>query len=161
MERRILDFVYQPLKDAEGRLHGIFVEGIDVTEHGLTEERLRVSQEAGEVGTFEWYPSTGKLVVSDAYRRIWGFGPDIDVIADLLVSRVDSSHQHPAGPNRIDSDSNPLRYSEYLITRAGNGERRWIARRGEAEPSNAAGERRYLGVAFDITERKRTEENLR
>ena len=161
MERRILDFVYQPLKDANGRIHGIFVEGIDVTEHALTEERLRVAQEAGGVGTFEWYPSTGKLVVSDAYRRIWGFAPDVEVTADLLVSRLDPSHLHLAGPNRIGSDANPLRYSEYLITRADNGEQRWIARRGESVPSTIAGERRYLGVALDITERKRTEESLR
>jgi signal transduction histidine kinase len=91
----------------------------------------RVAQEAGAIGTFEWYPSTGKLAVSDAYRRIWGFAPDVEVTAELLLSRVDT------------------------------GERRWIARRGEAVPSTIAGERRYLGVAFDITERKRTEENLR
>ena len=161
MERRILDFVYQPLKDADGRIHGIFVEGVDVTEHALTEERLRVAQEAGGIGTFEWYPSTGKLVVSDAYRRIWGFAPDIEITADLLLSRVDPSFLHLAGPNRIGSESNPLRYSEFLITRIDNGERRWIARRGEAVPSTIAGERRYLGVALDITERKRTEENLR
>ena len=161
MERRILDFVYQPLKDASGHIYGIFVEGVDVTEHALTEERLRVAQEAGGVGTFEWYPSTGKLVVSDAYRRIWGFAPDVDITADLLVSRVDPSHRHLAGPNRIGSESNPLRYSEFPITRADNGERRWLARRGEAVASTIAGERRYLGVAFDITERKRTEENLR
>jgi signal transduction histidine kinase/DNA-binding response OmpR family regulator len=160
-ERRILDFVYQPLKDAGGRTRSIFVEGIDVTDHALTEERLRVAQEAGEIGTFEWFPSTGKLVVSDAYRRIWGFTPDIEVTADLLLSRVDPSCLHLAGPNRIASEANPLRYSEYLIRRADTGEQRWIARRGQAVPSTIAGERRYLGVAFDITERKRTEENLR
>lgn len=161
MERRILDFVYQPLKDESGQTHGIFVEGVDVTDHALIGERLRVAQEAGGVGTFEWYPSTGKLVVSDVYRRIWGFAPDVEVIADLLISRVDPACLHLAGPNRIGSESNPLRYSKYLITRADNDERRWIARRGEAVPSQVAGERRYLGVAFDITERKRTEENLR
>ena len=160
-ERRILDFVYQPLRDAHGRVHSIFVEGIDVTDHALTEERLRVAQEAGEIGTFEWYPSTGKVVVSDAYRRIWGFAPDTEITADLLVSRVDPAHRGLAGPNRIENESNPLGFSEFVITRADNGERRWIARRGQAVPSTIAGERRYLGVAFDITERKRTEDNLR
>jgi PAS domain S-box-containing protein len=161
MERRLLDFVYQPLKDASGRTHSIFVEGVDVTEHALTEERLRVAQEAGEIGTFEWYPATGKLVVSDAYRRIWGFAPDTEVTSDLLLSRVDPSCLHLAGPNRLGGEDNPLRYSEYMIRRLDTGERRWVARRGQAVPSKIAGERRYLGVAFDITERKRTEENLR
>ncbi|QOY94326.1 response regulator [Massilia sp. UMI-21] len=162
MERRIIDFVYQPLKDdVGGRTYGIFVEGVDVTDHALTEERLRVAQEAGEIGTFEWYPSTGKVVVSDAYRRIWGFAPDTEITADLLVSLVDPSYLHLAGPNRLGSESNPLGFSEFVIMRADTGERRWIARRGQAVPSTVAGERRYLGVAFDITERKRTEENLR
>ncbi len=160
MERRILDFVYQPLKDASGHTHGIFVEGVDVTDHALTEERLRVAQEAGEIGTFEWYPSTGKVVVSDAYRRIWGFAPDIEVTADLLLRHVDPSCHHLAGPNRLGTEANPLGYSEYLVTRADTGERRWVARRGQAVPSTIAGERRYLGVVFDITERKRIEENL-
>ncbi len=160
MERRMLDFVYQPLKDAQGRTCGIFVEGVDVTDHALTEERLRVAQEAGAIGTFEWYPSTGKLVVSDAYRRIWGFAPGVEVTASLLLSHVDPAYLHLAGPNRLGAEANPLRYSEYPITRADTGEQRWIARRGEAVPSKIAGERRYLGVAFDITERKRTEESL-
>lgn len=35
------------------------------------------------------------------------------------------------------------------------------SRSDEAVPSNIAGERRYLGVSFEITERKRAEENLR
>ena len=31
-EERFLDFVYQPMRDADGRVNGIFVEGVDVTE---------------------------------------------------------------------------------------------------------------------------------
>jgi len=159
-ERRILDFVYQPLKDADGRTYAIFVEGIDVTDHALTEERLRVAQEAGEIGTFEWYPNAGTLAVSDAYRRIWGFAPDIDITADLLVSHVHPADHHVTGPGRLASEDNPIGYAEYRITRADNGETRWIARRGQSVRSTVAGERRYLGVVFDITERKRIEEDL-
>jgi PAS domain S-box-containing protein len=32
LEDRLLDFIYQPVRDAAGRVTGIFVEGIDVTE---------------------------------------------------------------------------------------------------------------------------------
>ncbi|MEW6764044.1 MAG: response regulator [Pseudomonadota bacterium] len=160
-ERRILDFVYQPLKHADGQTYAIFVEGIDVTDHALTEERLRVAQEAGEIGTFEWFPNTGKMAVSDAYRRIWGFAPDTEITAELLVEHVHPEDRHLSGPRRLDNDDNPIGYNEYRIRRADTGEMRWIARRGQSMRSTVAGERRYLGVAFDITERKRTEENLR
>ncbi|MEO8384191.1 MAG: PAS domain S-box protein [Betaproteobacteria bacterium] len=33
LEERFVDFVYQPVKDADGEVTGIFVEGVDVTEH--------------------------------------------------------------------------------------------------------------------------------
>lgn len=79
---------------------------------------------AGEIGSFEWYPGTGKLVVSDACRRVWGLAPVVEVTADLLVSRIGPSHLHLVGPIRITSDTNPLRYVEYLITRADNSEQR-------------------------------------
>ena len=160
-ERRILDFVYQPLKHADGKTYAIFVEGIDVTDHALTEERLRVAQEAGEIGTFEWFPNTGTMTVSDAYRRIWGFAPDTEITAELLVEHVHPEDRHLSGPRRLVNDDNPIGYNEYRIRRADTGETRWIARRGQSMSSRVAGERRYLGVAFDITERKRTEENLR
>ncbi len=52
-EHRILNFVYQPMRDAEGRVNGIFVEGVDVTEmhHALaasqeSEARFRTLAEA-------------------------------------------------------------------------------------------------------------------
>ncbi len=41
---RYLDFVFQPITDAEGHVTGIFVEGHDVTERTLTESALRASE---------------------------------------------------------------------------------------------------------------------
>ena len=43
-EERVLDFVFQPVTDGEGRITGIFVEGSDVTERVQAEERLRESE---------------------------------------------------------------------------------------------------------------------
>ena len=41
---RFLDFVFQPITDAEGHVTGVFVEGHDVTERTLTESALRASE---------------------------------------------------------------------------------------------------------------------
>lgn len=41
---RYLDFIYQPLKDPQGQVFGIFVEGADVTERILAEAALRESE---------------------------------------------------------------------------------------------------------------------
>jgi len=41
---RFVDFVFQPLKNGDGRMTGIFVEGSDVTDRTLGETALRVSE---------------------------------------------------------------------------------------------------------------------
>ncbi len=41
---RYLDFVYQPIRDADGVITGVLSEGADVTESRLTQERLRDSE---------------------------------------------------------------------------------------------------------------------
>jgi PAS domain S-box-containing protein len=44
LEQRFVDFVYQPIREADGQVTGIFVEGFDVTEAKRAEEALRESQ---------------------------------------------------------------------------------------------------------------------
>jgi PAS domain S-box-containing protein len=44
-EQRIVDWVYQPLRDAAGQVNGIFVEGIDVTTSHAQAHVLRESEE--------------------------------------------------------------------------------------------------------------------
>jgi signal transduction histidine kinase/DNA-binding response OmpR family regulator len=161
VEPRVLDFVFQPLRDPQEKIYGIFVEGIDVTAHALAEERLRVAQEAGEIGTFEWYPDREELIVSDTYRRLWGLAPDTPVTARMLVSMVEPDYRQLSGPERLGHSANPLEYAEFPITRADTGERRWVARKGQAVVGLPEEGPRYLGVVYDITDRRQAEQALR
>ena len=43
LERRYLDFIYQPIRDAAGEVVGIFVEGSDVTVRKQVEDELRAA----------------------------------------------------------------------------------------------------------------------
>jgi len=44
-EERLLDFVFQPVTDADGNVGGIFVEGYDVTERAEAEQALRENEQ--------------------------------------------------------------------------------------------------------------------
>ncbi|MFC5420047.1 PAS domain-containing protein [Bosea eneae] len=51
-QERFLDFVYQPLRDSDGKVNAIFIEGADVTERTLA-ERARRESEALYRGLFD------------------------------------------------------------------------------------------------------------
>jgi PAS domain S-box-containing protein len=159
LEERILDFVYQPIRGRDGAVACIFVEGVDTTEQHRAAEQLRIAQEAGGIGAFEWFPETGRLDVSDEYRRIWGLSPDVEITSELLIALVEPEDRHRTGATRL-SEENPLSYAEYRIRRPDSGELRWIARRGEVIAADPRAPRRYVGVAWDVTEQKRIEREL-
>ena len=158
--QRQIDFVYQPIKDDEGTVTGILVEGIDVTERMEGEERLRLAQQAGGIGTFEWFPETGAMLVSPTFRRLWGIADEEEVTERLLVSLVDARDHGKVGPSKLDVAPNPLEYVEYRIRRPADGALRWIARQGEVVAGRVPGQRRYVGVSFDVTERRQIEDEL-
>ncbi|MDP2011931.1 MAG: PAS domain S-box protein [Phenylobacterium sp.] len=160
-EEVFLDLDYSPVLDESGEPAGVLAIVFDITERVRADERLQIAQRAGRVGAFEWYPETGRLDVSDEYRRIWGFGPEVEVTQDLLVSLVDASDRGVTGPARLVGGGNPLEYSEYRITRPDTGEVRWLGRRGEVLPAEADRPPRYIGVSFDITDMKLAEAALR
>ena len=150
---------YSPVIGADGRPAGVLAVVTETTEALRTEQRLRLAQESGGIGAFEWYPDTGRMVVSKEFRKIWGFAPDAVVTDRLLLEQVEPQDRAATGPARREQ-ANPLEYAEYRIRRADNGELRWLARRGEVVLT-PGGQRRFLGVSIDITERKQAEEALR
>ncbi|NNM72827.1 hybrid sensor histidine kinase/response regulator [Enterovirga aerilata] len=63
-EERLLDFVYQPIKDTEGKVTGIFVEGTDVTDRVRAIEAQRESD------------ARLKAIVDSVDQMIWSTRPD-------------------------------------------------------------------------------------
>ncbi|WP_099050843.1 response regulator [Pararhizobium polonicum] len=149
-----------PVPDDDGIPAGVLAIVVDTTLRVRTEQRLRIAQEAGGIGTFEWYPETGMLDVSDEYRRIWGLAADVVVTDRLLVDLLHPDDRTASGPAKL-GQNNPLDYVEYRRVDAATGDIRWIARRGEVVSSPESGQRRFIGVAFDITDRKCAEAAIR
>jgi PAS domain S-box-containing protein len=126
-----------------------------------SEERLRIAQAAGGVGTFEYVPEGERMLVSPEFCRLWG----VDVVEEAPLGyfmslihpndrgRVDSTHDE-----RAENVSDPI---EYRIVRPDTGETRWLARRGEPMVDPATGRLRWYGVVYDISDRKAAEEALR
>jgi PAS domain S-box-containing protein len=74
-ETRFLDFVYQPIKDASGKVTSIFVEGSDMTDRRATEGALRAS----EASLRELNLELERRIVERAQARglTWQLSPDL------------------------------------------------------------------------------------
>ncbi|MUZ62594.1 PAS domain S-box protein [Agrobacterium vitis] len=154
-----LNLDFSPILDAAGIPAGVLAILKDTTERVRVEQRLEIAQQAGGVGTFEWFPETGELHVSQEYRKVWGLDPKIRVTDDLLISLLHPDDRAFSGPERL-GQSNPLDYAEYRRIDPKTGNTRWIARRGQVISSERSGRRRFVGIAFDITDRKQAEVTL-
>jgi PAS domain S-box-containing protein len=147
--------VSQP--EVEGHGHG----GAAEAALRASEERLRIAQAAGGVGTFEYIPEGERMLVSPEFCRIWG----VEIVEEAPIGffmalihpddhdRVNATHDEGA-----ETGLDPI---EYRIVRPDTGEIRWLARRGEPIRDPATGLVRWYGVVFDITDRKTAEESLK
>jgi PAS domain S-box-containing protein len=149
-----LTLAFSPALDATGQPAGGLGLVMDTTARNLADERLRIAQEAGRFGTFEWYPETHHLIVSSVYRQIYGLTPDEPVTDQKLLRLLPEEDRALSGNVRYGQPGNPLAYAEYRIHHARTGTLRWIARRGEIMDGGQGTPQRYIGVAWDITEKK-------
>jgi PAS domain S-box-containing protein len=152
-----LDLDYSPVVGADGKPLGVLAVVRETTAQVQAEQRRRIAQRSGGVGTFEWFPDTGALEVSDEYRQILGLPAQVEVTGDMLDSVVHPDDRARAALTRsCASDAPP--YVEFRRIDAVTGSVRWIARRGEVITRGGESRRSFLGVAYDITERKQIEQ---
>src|ERR687888_749442 len=124
-----------------------------------SEERRSLALAAGQMGSWEWDPVSGRFVWDDGQYRIFGVDPaTFDLTADnvrALIHPEDWKHLQdaikPAVPNA------PSFQSEFRVCRP-NGDLRWCI--GTAVASGDATDNvvRINGVAVGITHRKQAEE---
>src|SRR3989440_6719252 len=124
-----------------------------------SEERRSLALAAGQMGSWEWDPVSGRFVWDDGQYRIFGVDPaTFDLTADnvrVLVHPEDWKHLKdaikPAAPNA------PSFQSEFRVCRP-NGELRWCIGTAVASVDATDNVVRISGVTVDITDRKEAEE---
>ncbi|PXA93036.1 PAS domain S-box protein [Nostoc sp. 3335mG] len=172
-ETRILDFVYQPIKDAGGVTRSIFVQATDVTDRALAEQALRQSQERLQlaldaplgIGTWDIDIPNDRVSGDERFARLFG------VPAERLAEGRGAMENFYAF---LDPEDRPrvreaIRMSieegapysiEYRIRR-GDGSHRWINAQGRCRYDEDGLPTRFSGLSFDVTERRNAEDAAR
>ncbi|QJU59371.1 PAS domain-containing protein [Sphingomonas sp. AP4-R1] len=131
---------------------------VDVTDRKRTEERLRIAQTAGGVGTFEYSDGFATVAVSDEFCRLLGLHPT-PVLPVQTVNGVLVAGEAPLISGGALPDAQVALDAEFRILRADDGAERWIARRGEVVREGSG--YRLIGVIYDVTRSKEQEAQLR
>lgn len=127
-----------------------------------SQERLQLATEAADIGTFDFFPSTGELQFSDRSRELFGIPPDMNVTYETYLAGVHPDDRHivhetvarvrqPGGSGRFE-----IEYRTIGILLADRRER-WVAERGQALLDSAGQITRFIGTMLDITDRKNAE----
>ena len=154
-------------RDAEGNSTHQFAVLNDVTEHKKadealreTEEWLKLAQDAGRIGTYDWdiEKATGKC--SAQYFRLFGMDPSPSVSLEEFIERI-----HEDDLKRVEEKvANSLEHgapdaADYRV-RWPDGSTHWISDRAKLVKSDEGRPVRFLGAITDFTERKRLEKEL-
>jgi PAS domain S-box-containing protein len=127
-----------------------------------SEERLRLSQEAGGVGLWDWHLATGQVHWSPNLRAMAGLTdhqPDTLATWLAVVHPEDRALAQEAGERALRGEC-PLDV-EFRIVRPRDGRVIWLASRGEVIRDRDGTPERFVGVNFDVTARRETEQALR
>ncbi len=125
-----------------------------------SEERLSLALSAADMATWDADLSTGQTIFSAQHFQILGYDRATDgaPTVEMCMSRV-----HPDDLAAVTQAwetaqrERSLHRTEYRLVRADSGRIVWVAATGQFLDNQAGEAMRFVGVMFDITERKQTE----
>ncbi|RHW17377.1 PAS domain S-box protein [Sphingomonas gilva] len=134
------------------------------SELAASEDRLRLANEAADIGTWDFDPESGVLRWDARCKALFGLSPDAEVSFEgsflaglhpedrVLAQQAVETALEPAGPGRYDV--------EYRTIGLEDGVERWVGAKGMAvfEDGRAV---RFIGTVIDLTSRKAAETELR
>ncbi|WP_298089555.1 PAS domain-containing sensor histidine kinase [uncultured Sphingomonas sp.] len=155
LNERILDLILQPIRDPDGAVTGIFVEGSDVTDRVLAERRLESSFEIKTVGIIYWGVNFGLTQVNDAFLQMTGFTRDEAI--GMTWQELTPKEFWPASElavHQVNTIGEAVPYEKQYFGKDG---RRWW---GLFAPRRVSSEE-VIEFVLDVTERKQGEVALR
>ena len=120
----------------------------------VSEGRMRLAQEAGNVGSFDVDLATNVISMTDQFCAIFGIPLQASARAETLEDIVHPDDRTVASDSAGRNSGNVPLDVQYRIHRGDTGELRWIARRGRFVFGDDGKPVRLLGTIQDITERK-------
>jgi len=168
LQEAFFNIDYLPLQDDRGQVTGMLLVSTETTEQVRgrrkieeSEERLRLAQQAGRSGTFDWDPKTNVNLWSDDLLALYGFQPG--EFGDRYESWVDclvpEDRQAGVAAVKRSLETGELAV-EFRIRRRDTGEIRWMDGRGRVFFDPAGRPARMIGIHVDITERKQAEAEI-
>jgi PAS domain S-box-containing protein len=157
-----------PIKDSKGKVLGASTISRDITQSKRAEHELRISQErlalalqAGRSGSFEWDIANDVTVWSPETEQLYGlspgaFGGTREDWESLVVPEDRGGMQTAL----LQSLRTGELVAAWRIRRRDNGEIHWIDARAKVFLDPAGLPVRMVGINVDITDRKRSQEEL-
>ncbi|MEY2562135.1 MAG: hypothetical protein QOH88_328 [Verrucomicrobiota bacterium] len=125
-----------------------------------SQERLRLATEAADMGTFDFFPQTGELQLSDRSKELFGIGPGTEVSYETYLAGVHPEDRHIVHETvqQVRQPGSSGRFEiEYRTIGLGDGKERWVAERGRAVRDASGEVSRFIGTMLDITSSKTAE----
>lgn len=157
-----------PLVDEDGVCNKELFIATEITKRKQAEDRLRQSEEklrlaldSAEQGTWDWNVLTGELIWSERCKTLYGISPETEMNYPLFLRAI-----HPDDRDRIvlavrQALEQKKDYDVELRVLWPDGTVHWIASKGRGFYNEAGRAVRMIGMAWDITFRKRYEEEIR
>jgi PAS domain S-box-containing protein len=171
-ERVWLDLNYWPVIGDDGAPAGVIAMAVETTERGaadrqraLAAEQLEIALSAGDgVGAWNWEVESDRITADERFAKLYGVDPQKARAGAPIAEFLDAIHVKDVERVRAEIDdalrSGEAFVSEYRLTVPGC-DVRWVRAQGRALPAADGAARRFSGVSFDVTERRRMTEALR
>ena len=154
-----------PMKNAEGAVTGWFGTNTEVDELQRTREELRekselidLAQKAVNAGCWSYFPGTGECFLSPGEQALFGFHDTARPNVGEVIERIHKADRENVVVALQQGMESGVYFAEFRIQK-GDGALRWIAAEGRAL-TKADGEKYMVGINFDVTNQKLSEEAL-